>query len=621
MRSKEVSEFKRGLITSIEANSIPDGAASRSLNWQSLLDRIALVKGYLLFGTEISGVGRSTGVHVAFRADGTQVMFRKRARKLEYHDTATDAWLEVGTDIFPAAAVDDEMSFSNYSSLAGAQMFFGSPNSSLYKIMTANPGSYADQYVAAKNFKGFIKIKQNRTFLWGRNEDKTGVYGSWIDNGVNNYTTVTAEALGTGDGADSTFSGTLAFKAGNPRNTCFALAIKVNSVATLTDDYNGNLKDSNGVTRGTINYMTGAYDITFAAAVPLGQAITADYQHEDSTDEGIMDFSKSTPRTAGQGFIFRQDDGGEDLKSVESYGDVEYCLHRLKTWALTLTATDTGATNLIYRDRVGIPNTRAAVPTGDGVYYVDDLNETDPKFRLLTLQEGGEAVIPLPVSDQLNLVDYRFDQAATIEWGDYVLFACRHKDADANDTVFAYNKRFRLWDKLDYFVSCFAIYNGALVAGDSISYNVYELFAGFSNPAVNYWEGNLSDLDIQELKKTRRFWTEGEIARDQTLKISLSIDNGPFVEVGTQTGSDSNVDTTARTIIGSDAIGSSTLGGQTSSSVYHYLKEIRLTQGKFWDVKVRFEALRLGYVSVSKFVHQDILVYGAKLPTRYRALR
>lgn len=715
MRNKTVSEFKHGLVTAIEDHSIPFGAASDSLNWLSKVDRIELSRGYQRLGTAVSGVGTVTGLHVAFKADGTQILLRKRARKLEYYDTTTQAWLECGTDVFPEAAASEHVTFSNYTPLAGNQVIFGSPRSGPYKLMSANPGYYADMYDEAKNFKGWLKVKQNRTFLWGRVEDKTGIYGSYVDNGIENYTTVSSEAVGTGDGVDTTFSGVLnaklaaigdsttqfdisnpagqtfryrfdgtgtdpgitaaAFpvglivavqgqnfnaanngvfvvtgsgadyfevinpsgvveadktigsgsvkKASNLKATVFGIAIKVDGTVVLTDDFSGNLKDSDGVVRGSINYMTGQYAITFGTAPGNALAITADYQWENSTDEGILAFTKSDPRTAGQGFIFRQDDGGEDVMSIESYGDVEYCLHRLKTWALTLSADDTDATNLIYRDRVGIPNIRAAVATGFGVFYVDDLNEADPKFRLLTLQQDGASVIPLPVSDQLNLKDYRFDQAAAHEWGDEVRFACRHKDSPANDTEFVYNKRDRFWHRTDNYVSAYATYNGALVAGDSISYNVYELASGFDadgDTIANYWDTEFSDLDTIQLKKTKKLWLEGEISRDQSIEFYVSIDNSTFTLAGTQRGTDDNVDTAARTVIGSDAVGQSTIGGQTSTQAHHYLKELRLTAGKFQKVKLRIKATAIGYASVSSYTYQDILLYGERLPQKYRSV-
>jgi hypothetical protein len=620
VRILAVKNFIKGLITSIEDYSIPDGAASDSKNWVNRGDRIELRKGYKVLGTEQTGTGKIDGLHVAFKADGTQVLFRKRGRKLEYYNTAASDWAETGTNMFPAAAEADEASFANYASLAGNQMFVTTPNSGPFKIMVANPGSYTDLTYSSKNFQGYIKIKQNRMFLWNRKKDRTGIYGSYIDTGTN--TQVSGEAIGTGNGAQTVFTGTLAFKGGGAVRTCFGVVIKQAGTESLTDDYNGTLVGVTAPTTGTINYTTGEYTITFGTPPPNLQAITADYQWENSNNQGVTDFTKSAPRTAGQGFVFRQDDGGGQTQNVCSYGDTEYCLHRQKSWALTLTATDTNATNLIFRDKVGIPNWRGAVETGDGVYFVDDFDQTDPKFRLLTLDKLATQVIPLPISDALNLEDYRFDKAVTYEYGELILWGCRHKDSAENDTTFVYNKRLKLFEKHDYSISCLATYNGALVAGDSITDNVYELFSGFDDNGStigNCWEGNLSKLQMEQLKKVRRFWVQGEISRDQTLKIYLSFDRAPFVLVGTQSGTDRNVDAGGRTVIGSDAIGQSTLGGQTSVSVYNYIKEMKLVQGKFSEVKMRIEATGIGYVSMSGYTFHDIILYETKLPTRYRA--
>lgn len=620
MRILAVKNFIKGLITSIEDYSIPDGAASDSKNWVNRGDRIELRRGYKVLGTEASGTGKIDGLHVAFKADGTQVLFRKRGRKLEYYNTATSDWSETGTNMFPAAAEADEASFANYASLAGNQMFVTTPNAGPFKVMVANPGSYTDLTDSSKNFQGYIKIANNRMTLRNRKKDKTGEYGSYIDTAT--YTTVSGESLGTGDGVTTVFTGTLAFKSGSALRTCFGVVIKVNGAENLTDDYNGTLVGAVAPTTGTINYTTGEYTITFGTPPTGGHVIVADYQWENSNNNGITDFTKSTPRTAGQGYVFRQDDGGGTNQMSFSYGVVEYCFHRLKTWALTLTSTDTNATNLIYRDNVGIPNWRAAVATGDGVYFIDDFDQTDPKFRLLTLDKLATQVIPLPVSDALNLEDYRFDKAVVYEYGEMILWACRHKDSTENDTAFVYNKRLRLFEKHDYAASCFATYNGALVAGDSITDNAYELFSGFDdngNTIPNYWEGNLTKLQIEQLKKVRRFWVQGEISRDQTLKIYLSFDRAPFVLVGTQNGTDSNVDGGSRTVIGSDAIGQASLGGQTSVSVYNFIKEMKLIQGKFNEVKLRIEAAGIGYVSMSGYTFHDIILYETKLPSRYRA--
>jgi hypothetical protein len=619
MDIKEVKTFTKGTITAFEDHAIPDGAASDSKNWLTKGDKIELRKGYKVLGTENSGTGSIDGLHVTFKANGTQILYRKRGRKLEYYNTATSDWSEVGTNLFPVAATTDEASFGNYASLAGNQMFVCSPNSGPFKIMTANPGSSTDLTDSSKNFQGYIKIKQNRMTLRNRLKDKTGEYGSYIDAAV--YTTVTDEVIGSGDGVDLTFNGTLAFKGGGAVRTCFGISVAVTGGETFTDDYNGVLTGSAGGT-GTINYTTGEWTLTFTVA-PANSAnnIKATYQWENSNNTGITDFTKSAPRTAGQGYVFRQDDGGGTNQMAFSYGDSEFCFHKLKTWELTLTATDTNATNLIYRDNVGIPNWRAAVATGDGVYFIDDLDQTDPKFRLLTINNISTQVIPVPISDKLNLKDYRFDKGVTEENGDLIIFACRHKDSPANDTTFIFDKRYKSFDKLDYAFSCAAKYNGALIVGDSITDNVFEVFSGFDDNGstiANYWTGNLTDLGIETLKKTRRLWIQGELSRDQSLNIYLSTDRGSFVLIGTQNGTDENVDSTPRTVIGSDAVGQATLGGQTSTNVYNFIKEIKLTNGRFKYLKIRFEVTGIGYASVSTITYFDIINNQQKLPAKYR---
>ena len=67
---------------------------------------------------------------------------------------------------------------------------------------------------------------------------------------------------------------------------------------TFTDNYDGTLTSNAGGT-GTINYATGAYDITFNE-VTTG-AVTSGYQWENATIKGVADFSKSATRVAGEG--------------------------------------------------------------------------------------------------------------------------------------------------------------------------------------------------------------------------------------------------------------------------------------------------------------------------------
>jgi hypothetical protein len=611
------NNYRYGLVTSLEAESIKRGAASSSLNWQTKGDHVELRRGQRFLGTSSinTGNGLTTGLRKVTDSLGVEKLFGTYGKKLKYYTTTAAEWSEVGSNLLGAAVIDanglgiEKISIEEYVSPAGNQAWINSPNcAGFFKIMVANPASYADQYDSSKNFKGDIKIDTNRTLLWGRVADQTGLYGSYID--TLGYTTVTAEAT-------ISLTGTLAFKASHPKATCFGILLTITgSGETYTDDFAGRLTGSLGGT-GTINYMTGAYTVSNSG---VG---TVDYQWEDSTSNGIADFTKSSPRTAGQGFVFRQDEGGGPLQNVNVYGATYYCMHLKKTWALSIGSDDTSATNLPYRDRVGVPNKRASVETGDGVYYIDDQNPDDVKVRILTYDRGGSTqVIPIPVSSNLNINSYRFDQAAAAEWGEYVLFACRRTSSPVNDRVLLYSKLWKSWDVLDYNVNVFETFEGTLVAGDSISNNFIELFSGFDdfdNLIDNFWIGNLDKLDIEGLKKSKKLYVRGLIAPDQLLEIYIALDNGDFVKVGEIDGAGSYVDPGNAVSIGSEVIGRNTIGGGgNGATAYNYERLFNLSLDKFERVQIKYVATKLGYVSVSEQKYWDVRGKGRRVPSRYR---
>ena len=626
MKIQTIKNWLYGIINTLEARSLPLEAASDSLNWLTMGDHIELRRGYYIFGNETSGSGKITGLYVAKRRDGTEIVFRARGKKLEYYDSDSDSWVEIGTDVLGDDADGVDIAFAEYHSLAGDQLFVNSPKGPFLKIMLANPGSYADQYNSSKNYKGYILIKQNRMFLWGRDKDKTGLYLSHIDQ--QNYTTVNDEVIGTGDGTKKTFSDTLSFKAGGSARTCFGITV-TDGVETFTDNYDGTLTGDKGGT-GTINYTTGAISVTFNSAPASGVNITVDYQWEDSTNGGIADFTYSSPRVASEGAIFRQDDGG-DLNYVATYGESEYCFHLNKSWVLTLTSDDTNATNLIYRERSGIPYWRAAVATEGGVYYLDSSEEKDAQVKALMYQPISGNVLPVPISkghkwkntlQGVDLSDYEFDQAAGIEWGDYILFAIRTKDSPVNNRVLIYNKKRKTIDMADYYVSCFAIYEGTLIAGDPLTNNVYTLFSGFDDDdsvITNKWESADSDLGFDGMKKVKKLVIQGTISKDQSLKIYASVDNGGYVEVGEISGSGDYVDKGQKISVGSVTIGSKEVGGGGSGvTAYNYEHEISLGLGKFNRIKLKFEAQGIGYIDVSTVKFYDIRFKSQRIATKYQ---
>lgn len=614
---KEIRNFKYGIVDELEAQSIPDGAASASSNWLTKGDKIELRRGSRRFGSD-AGVGRVSGLRVLTKQDGTEVMVRTRGRKVEFFDTATEDWIETGSDVLPAAADGEDVSIEPYNGLSGAAGYLSSPNSSIYKIMAANPGSITDLQMT--DHKGRIRIKTGRTYLWDRKssnggKDETGLYRSKIDKDeVSDFTQITGEAVGSAGSA--AYSGTLAFKAAGANRTCFLVRITDGS-KTLYDDKNGGFT---GDGTGTINYTTGAYSVTFNTATT--GAVTASYYWEDSTSGGICDFAFSASRTAGQGYVLRQDDAGGKMQNVGFYNGQIYCLHERKTWRVVESDDDLTITNLIYRELVGVPYWRSMAESGEGVYFVDTSDRTKPVIRLLTLEPVSAQVVPVSISNNVNLEAYEFDRAAGHVFGDWVLFACRTASSVVNDTVIVYDRKRKSLDKLDYRVSCFETYEGACVAGASDSNNVYELFSGFDDDDANIpnsWEGNLTRLGLQELKKVKRLRLQGEIGPDQAFDVYLSLDRGPAVKIGTVEGSGSYVDRTQVALVGTATIGKNVIGGGgTGVTAYNYYCELPVKQDKFDEAKISFVATGLGYLSVSMYNFFDVRPMGQRLPSKYR---
>jgi len=610
MKVYEVKNYNKGTVTSIEDFSIPENASSASLNWLTCGDKVELCGGYSILGTEDVTAGRVTGLHVATKVNGDKLIIKSHGKKVRFLDTDLLTWTEVGSDILGTLANGEDVSFTEYVSLAGYQVWFSSPNSGLFKMMMANPASAENLYDAMENFKGYISVANGRLHLWYRENNKNYLYGSYKD--VQNsvvYTTVSSEAVGSS--GSTNYTGTLAAITG--LRTALGVSF-TDGTTTVQDNKNGGFTTG---ASGTINYTTGAYDITFDS-VTVG-SVTVSYQWEDSTEKGLADFTFSATRLATEGFFIPQSTGG-GLLNVLNYKDTFYCLHELNSWVFTMPTDDLNPTNKEYRSKVGMPNWRSAVATGKGIYYIDTSDPQEPRFNLLTLDQFNAEVEPMVISYAIDLTSFDFSESSVIEWGDYILFSC--KDGDLQNRVWAFNKKWESFDLLGYFTSCFANNNGTLLAGDSGTNNVTQLFTGFSADGAvveNYWEGKLSRLEIDELKKVKRLTVQGEIQPAQTLDVYLSYDRGGYTLIGSVEGTGSYVDSANAVTVGSVSVGVDEVGGGSDNVVaYNYRKEFRIRTQTFEEVKIKFVARDVGYVSVSNQKWYDIRKYGKKNIQRYR---
>lgn len=620
----EVKKFL-GFANAPEPQSVNDGVAVSSLNWmfaggsrKTGADKVELRRGYRLLGTDM-GAGRVSGLRKGVLQDGNELLFKTYARKILYFDTATNDWVEVGSDSLPLAASGEDIAIDPYTSLAGYAIYFSSPNSGIYKIMLANPDTLID--MSSTSYRGKMKIRNGRMFLWdrlgtGKAKDETGLYGSKLDKDTySDYTTVTAEAIGSS--GSTNYTGTLAFKAGGAKRSCFGVTFTDGS-QVLTDDFNGNIV---GDGTGTINYATGAYNITFNAAT--GASVTSTYYYEDPTSGGIADFAYTAVRLAGEGFVLRQDDGGGRLQNIGHYNNDYYCIHEKKAWKVSLSVDDATASNLPYRELLGTNNWRGLIETDMGVFVINTSfeNSSDVQATKIAIEPLGTAVLPSSISSIISFEEYRFDKAVLFNWGTFIVLACRTADSVANNRLFLYDTNLGLWNPPhDIQASVLEAYNGALVCGDSTTNNVYENYSGFDDDdssILNFITFNISKAGVAGLKKARRFIIEGEIQIDQKLEVWASFDRGEFVLIDTILGNGDYVDIGSDIGVGLRVLGSTLVGSGDIVTANHYKKDVKINTDKFEDIQLKFIATQLGYVSISMYGLKDLRWKGEKSQAKY----
>jgi len=613
-KNKVVAAFDKGIVTEIGDEKIPYGSAADNNNWLDLGDRIELVRGQKLIGTEETGTGRVTGLTTVADIDGTEYMYRVKDTDLQIYNSTTEDWDDVKTDM----PDDEDVAFTKYRPPAGSFLIFSgkSDDMGLWRINMANTTSVVDLYTVGTNYKGFPTIEDNRMWLWNIKGAENIVRLSWIDNDWP-YTNVSGENWGTGAPPQVTFTGT----ATNPLIAGNTISI-TDSVETFTDDGNGNLTGDAGGT-GTINYTTGGYSVTFNTAPTGGQAITADYDYEDPDSKGVFDFTYSSPaRKAGEGNFFWQAQSDDQIQNVIPFDEKFYCLHDKSIWVIDLTSDDTNATNKVFRVGTGIPNWRAVVPTGEGIYYVDAIDDENKVIRKLRYNDLSSKFEPISISDSLDLTNYIFDDSAGIEFGDYIIFACKSSsNVSYNDTLLLYNKKWDLWDKMSGLYRCFTIYNGALYGGSSVTDNVYQIFSGFDDDdsiIEGIWTANDADLDQEELKKCKKFTIEGEMQTSQEIQVEVNFDQAGWQEVGSITGASDYVDKTSTYTYGTVMYGTEDYGTGDYVIAHRYMREFKFDSVKFDRIQIRIKNKGLGYLNVREYKFKDIRLKGHKLPARFR---
>ena len=701
-----------------DITELKDGETPDSLNWLTgqYKDHIELRRGYTLLGTtRLAGAGQITGIGIGLLQNGTQVPIYSYGSHLMYYNSVTNNTAEIGSSALGAAAASDDVSIIPYQNLAGSFTYITSPNSSIYKVSTSLPTDYRDLNV--RDYRGYGKVDSNRLWSWGRQtsagiSDVNDVIVGVVDKQLlSQYTQLTAQLVGTGDGATKTFAATMgesgvtngaaatifaievagAIAAGTAvtgisvasqavismantssftvgtfvmvlgvsgmtqingligvvRQVAFNTNITVSIATTgfsawtsggtaypcehFVDDKCGNMVSNLGGT-GTISYVSGAISVTFKTAPINAVAINAQYYNEDSSNGGITDFSIDS-NTNGKGKIFPQGDGGGALKAIMPFDQVQYCFHPMKTWYVNLLGTtnpssDVNSTNLPYRSNFGIPYYRSAFPTSDGILMVDTSHLNQPKIRFMEISPSVAAlitVVPTSISDTLNLSSLGFNKSAARRWGDFDLVAYQNITNGVidpfNTRVLVRNIYSGLWDIVDYAVSCFEEYYGTLIAGDSLSNNVFTLFSGSDDDGSlisNHWISKPYKF-VEGSKKFNRFIVKGLIQSTQNIDISFAYEQGPFVKVFTVQGNASYVNIGNPVEVGSNTVGSQVVGGGNGAgpaiTAYPYEVEFIVGSDIFEYVQVQFSANSIGYCSIDEYTFKDIRYKSKKIPS------
>ena len=609
-----VKQFQSGQHTILEPENIPADASQASMNFTTYNGKVVLVGGRAPLGTE-GTIGKITGLHYGYQTNGDKVLYAKFGTIIKYYDGS--AWQDVITGL----TEDAEYSFTNYSSLAGAFTFINGIDG-YYKINNANPTTYLDVYSSTKNFHGKILIDRGRTILWDRNDtgsqDKTGLYGSKIDT-QDSYTAVSGESIGAL--GSTVYSGTLAF-AGGTKN-CFGLSIEGTVAAgteTFVDNFNGVLTSNYGGT-GTINYITGAYSVTFSDTTT--GAVTADYQWEDSNVGGLTDFTKASPRIASDGFVFPQDEGGDAILNVLVGQDgAYYSLKENSAYKLVLSADDINATNEIYRKNMGIPNWRCAVSTEKGIMFINTANPTKPQMTILVRNTTADTVEPLTIFKHFDFSDYDFSDSAMMTFDRWAIVFCKKSGSLNNDTmlmcdvstmsvdVVGYGGRMGVKDEDDLFI------------GSPLTKSVYQVFDDFDDDGStidNFWTGKDEVFGTENLKKSRKLRLKGLISKNQTVKVYVDYDGEGFEWVGSIVGSGTYVDFGTSYAIGGPLVGVGEVGGGESPLSYEYFMELKLKTPKYRKRTIKLEATGYGYFDFNMIMDWDILLFENRLPKAKRS--
>lgn len=417
-------------------------------------------------------------------------------------------------------------------------------------------------------------------------------------------------------------SGTNTVYYNGSRKNCFGVVFKAMVAAGIeifTESYNGILTGSRGGT-GTIDYATGIYSVTFSA-ITTG-AVTADYQHENSNFKGILDFTYSATRQAGEGAQFPQDQGGDAILRVLLGQDGAYYSGKKKSfYRLALDADDTGANNEPYRIDIGLPSFRCAVTTNKGIVFINTANPSKPEMTILQKNPIGDTIEPYILFPHFKFGNYDFSDGYMDTYDRWTMVFCKRQGSINNDIILMCNMAAQTIDIVNYSGRMAIQDSGNLYVGDSLTQTIYQIFNGYDDlglPIDAHIITKSDTFNSELLKKIRRLRLRGNIGADQSFEVYINFDYSGFQLVGTIKGSGDYVDYTSSQAIGTNFIGESQIGGGSLSPAYPFFTELKIKCPKFRTREIKIVPKGIGYLDLDSLMDWDVLSFEARLPKNNR---
>lgn len=397
-------------------------------------------------------------------------------------------------------------------------------------------------------------------------------------------------------------------------------------IEEFTDDYSGNLKSNlDGV--GNINYVTGEVSVTFNEEPKENSILEIIYQKQNQNDGGITDFRFSANRVAGEGFILRQDIGGDPILSVLILDGSYFSMKERSVYRAFIPADDNpaGVTNDVFRRNTGIQHWASALVTSKGIIYMDMFDERNPRMTLLTRGAYGDVFNSKSFAEHFEFRNYDWSEAFMSIYDESVAITTKSKGSDFNDTLLIVNLFEDRVDRFNYRGNSLANSDGELYIGDSLSTQVNIAFSGFSNLGTeidNFWLGKEEVMGTERLKKVRFLRMKGDISLDQELKVYIKYDEKEPELIGVIKGNSEFVDFKKTKTIGQSMVGEEMVGGNNDFLIEGvdtapYFVEFKINQKKFNTRQILLVA-GTGYVSVEKVIEEDILHYHNRMPKNRR---